>query len=110
MNIGAKVTLRGDRMLYFFDKLMNIALPASATSRGIPQTPSTAAAITPSESGSEIMFPEIEYDKIDKVGGMDVAFVTTAKTDEEAKALLELFGMPLPMRKEEHNGKEKHDQ
>jgi len=95
MNIGAKVTLRGDRMLYFFDKLMNIALPRVRDFRGIPANSFDGRGNYALGIREQIMFPEIEYDKIDKVRGMDVAFVTTAKTDEEAKALLELFGMPF---------------
>ncbi len=95
MNIGAKVTLRGDRMYYFADKLMNIALPRVRDFRGIPANSFDGRGNYALGIKEQIMFPEIEYDKIDKVRGMDVVFVTTAKTDEEAKVLLELLGMPI---------------
>ncbi|MGI6151902.1 MAG: 50S ribosomal protein L5 [Christensenellales bacterium] len=95
MTIGAKVTLRGNRMYYFFDKLMNIALPRVRDFRGIPANSFDGRGNYALGIREQIMFPEIEYEKIDKVRGMDVVVVTTAKTDEEAKALLELFGMPF---------------
>ena len=83
-NVGAKVTLRGDRMYYFADKLMNIVLPRVRDFRGIPDT-----------SFEQLIFPEISYDDVDKIRGMDIVFVTTAKTDEEARALLQFLGMPF---------------
>ena len=86
MIIGAKVTLRGERMYEFVDKLFNIALPRVRDFRGINGN---------SFDGEQLIFPEIEYDKIDKVRGMDITFVTTAKTDEEAKELLSLMGAPF---------------
>jgi len=95
MNIGAKVTLRGDRMYYFLDKLMNIALPRVRDFRGVPSNSFDGRGNYALGIREQIIFPEIEYDKIDKVRGMDVVFVTTAKTDEEAKALLEMLGMPF---------------
>jgi len=95
MNIGAKVTLRGDRMYYFADKLMNIALPRVRDFRGIPSKSFDGRGNYALGIKEQLIFPEIEYDQIDKVRGMDVIFVTTAKTDEEAKALLEMLGMPF---------------
>jgi len=95
MNIGAKVTLRGDRMYYFADKLMNIALPRVRDFRGIPGNSFDGRGNYAVGLKEQLIFPEIEYDKVDKVRGMDVIFVTTAPTDEEAKALLELMGMPF---------------
>jgi large subunit ribosomal protein L5 len=95
MNIGAKVTLRGDRMYYFADKLMNIALPRVRDFRGIPANSFDGRGNYALGIKEQIIFPEIEYDKIDKVRGMDVVCVTTAKPAEEAKARVELFGMPF---------------
>ena len=95
MNIGAKVTLRGDRMYYFADKLMNIALPRVRDFRGCPSKSFDGRGNYALGIKEQLIFPEIEYDQIDKVRGMDVIFVTTAKTDEEAKALLEMLGMPF---------------
>ena len=95
MNIGAKVTLRGDRMYYFADKLMNIALPRVRDFRGCPSKSFDGRGNYALGIKEQLIFPEIEYDQIDKVRGMDVIFVTTAKTDEEAKVLLEMLGMPF---------------
>lgn len=95
MNIGAKVTLRGNKMYYFADKLMNIALPRVRDFRGVPTRSFDGRGNYALGIKEQLIFPEIEYDKIDKVRGMDVIFVTTANTDEEAKELLALMGMPF---------------
>ena len=95
MNIGAKVTLRGDRMYYFADKLMNIVLPRVRDFRGVSDKSFDGRGNYAMGVKEQLIFPEIEYDKIDKVRGMDIVFVTTAKTDEEAKELLRLMGMPF---------------
>jgi len=95
MNIGAKVTLRGDRMYYFADKLMNIVLPRVRDFRGIPDTSFDGRGNYAMGVKEQLIFPEINYDDVDKTRGMDIVFVTTAKTDEEAKALLQLMGMPF---------------
>ncbi len=95
MPIGAKVTLRGDRMWEFLDRLFNVALPVSVISRASTATHLTAAATTPWASRSSLSSQEIEYDKIDKIRGLDVVICTTAKTDEEAKELLSLIGAPF---------------
>ena len=95
MNIGVKVTLRGDRMYEFLDRLFNIALPRVRDFRGINPNSFDGRGNYNLGIKEQLIFPEIEYDKIDKVRGMDICFVTTAKTDEEAKALLELLGAPF---------------
>jgi large subunit ribosomal protein L5 len=95
MSIGAKVTLRGNRMYYFADKLMNIAIPRIRDFRGIPSKSFDGRGNYAMGVKEQLIFPEIEFDKVDKIRGMDIIFVTTAKTDEEAKALLELLGMPF---------------
>mgnify|MGYP002582179650 FL=1 len=95
MPIGTKVTLRGDRMYYFLDKLMNIALPRVRDFRGVNPTAFDGRGNYALGMKEQLIFPEIEYDKVDKVRGMDVIFVTTAKTDEEARELLTLFNMPF---------------
>lgn len=95
MPIGAKVTLRGDRMYEFMDRLLNVALPRVRDFRGVSGKSFDGRGNYTLGLREQIIFPEIEYDKIDKVRGMDVVFVTTAKTDEEAKELLRLFGMPF---------------
>ena len=95
MNVGAKVTLRGDRMYYFLDKLMNIALPRVRDFRGVNPTAFDGRGNYALGMKEQLIFPEIEYDKIDKVRGMDIIIVTTAKTDEEARELLRLLGMPF---------------
>ena len=95
MNIGAKVTLRGDRMYYFADKLMNIVLPRVRDFRGVPDTSFDGRGNYAMGVKEQLIFPEINYDDVDKIRGMDIVFVTTAKTDEEAKALLQMLGMPF---------------
>ena len=95
MNIGAKVTLRGDRMYYFMDKLMNIVLPRVRDFRGVNDTSFDGRGNYAMGVKEQLIFPEINYDDVDKVRGMDIVFVTSAKTDEEAKELLKLFGMPF---------------
>ena len=95
MNIGVKVTLRGDKMYEFLDRLLNLALPRVRDFRGINPNSFDGRGNYNLGIKEQLIFPEIEYDKIDKVRGMDICFVTTAKTDEEAKALLELLGAPF---------------
>lgn len=95
MAIGTKVTLRGDRMYEFLDKLMNAALPRIRDFRGVPAKAFDGRGNYTLGLKEQLIFPEMEYDKIDKVRGMDVVIVTTAKTDEEASELLKLLGMPL---------------
>ena len=95
MNIGAKVTLRGDRMYYFVDKLINIVLPRVRDFRGIPDTSFDGRGNYAMGRKEQLICPEINYDDVDKITGMDIVFVTTAKTDEEAKALLQMMGMPF---------------
>lgn len=95
MSIGTKVTLRDDRMQYFADKLINIALPRVRDFRGVSSKSFDGRGNYALGIKEQLIFPEIDYDKIDKIRGMDIIFVTTAKTDEEAKALLELLGMPF---------------
>lgn len=92
--IGCKVTLRGERMYEFIDKLFNAALPRVRDFRGVPGNAFDGRGNYSLGLKEQLVFPEIEYDKVDKVRGMNIAFVTTAKTDEEAKALLTLLGMP----------------
>ena len=95
MIIGAKVTLRGDRMYEFFDRLFNLALPRVRDFRGINPNSFDGRGNYNMGIKEQLIFPEIDYDKIDKVRGMDVCFVTTANTDEEAKELLALMGAPF---------------
>ena len=95
MPIGTKVTLRGDRMYYFLDKLMNIALPRVRDFRGVNPTAFDGRGNYALGLNEQLIFPEVEYDKVDKVRGMDIIIVTTAKTDEEARELLTLFNMPF---------------
>ncbi|MBQ6359699.1 MAG: 50S ribosomal protein L5 [Lachnospiraceae bacterium] len=95
MNIGCKVTLRGDKMYEFVDRLINLALPRVRDFRGVNPNAFDGRGNYSLGIREQLIFPEIEYDKIDKVRGMDVVFVTTAKTDEEAKELLTLFNMPF---------------
>lgn len=95
MNIGAKVTLRGDRMYYFADKLMNIVLPRVRDFRGVSGKSFDGRGNYAMGVKEQLIFPEINYDDVDKVRGMNIVFVTSAKTDEEAKALLALMGMPF---------------
>ncbi len=93
--IGCKVTLRGDRMYEFADRLINIALPRVRDFRGVKANSFDGRGNYTMGIKEQLVFPEIEYDKIDKIRGMDIVFVTTAKTDEEARELLRLFGMPF---------------
>ena len=95
MALGAKVTLRGDRMYYFLDKLMNLALPRVRDFRGVSATAFDGRGNYALGLKEQLIFPEIDYDKIDKLRGMDIIVVTTAKTDEEARELLKLLGMPF---------------
>lgn len=95
MPIGAKVTLRGDRMYEFVDRLFSIALPRVRDFRGINGNSFDGRGNYSVGVREQLIFPEIDYDKIDAVRGMDIAFVTTAKTDEEAKELLTLMGAPF---------------
>ena len=94
MNVGIKVTLRGARMYAFLDKLVNIVLPRIRDFHGVSPNSFDGRGNYVLGIKEQIIFPEIDYDKIDKVRGMDVIIVTTAKTDEEAKELLGLMGMP----------------
>ena len=95
MNIGAKVTLRGDRMYEFVDRLFNVALPRVRDFRGINANSFDGRGNYNMGLKEQLIFPEIDYDKIDKVRGMDLCFVTTATTDEEARELLTLMGAPF---------------
>jgi large subunit ribosomal protein L5 len=95
MSIGCKVTLRGDRMYDFVDKLFNAALPRVRDFRGVSGNSFDGRGNYTLGIKDQLIFPEIEYDKVDKARGMDIVFVTTAKTDEEAKELLRLMGMPF---------------
>ncbi len=95
MNIGCKVTLRGEKMYEFVDRLVNLALPRVRDFRGVNPNAFDGRGNYSLGIKEQLIFPEIEYDKIDKVRGMDIVFVTTAKTDEEAKELLTLFNMPF---------------
>ena len=95
MPIGCKVTLRGERMYEFADRLINLALPRVRDSRGVSQNSFDGRGNYALGIKEQLIFPEIEYDKVDKVRGMDIIFVTTANTDEEARELLTLFGMPF---------------
>ena len=95
MNIGCKVTLRGDRMYEFLDRLFNVALPRVRDFRGINPNSFDGRGNYNMGLKEQLIFPEIEYDKIDKVRGMDICFVTTANTDEEARELLTMMGAPF---------------
>ena len=95
MPIGCKVTLRGTRMYQFLDKFMNIALPRVRDFRGVSDKAFDGRGNYAVGLKEQLIFPEIEYDKIDKIRGMNIVIVTTAKTDEEAKELLRLMGMPF---------------
>ena len=95
MNVGAKVTLRGSRMYEFTDKLMNIVLPRVRDFRGVSAKSFDGRGNYAMGLKEQLIFPEINYDDMDKVRGMDIVFVTTAKSDEEAKELLSLMGMPF---------------
>ncbi len=95
MPIGCKVTLRGEKMYEFVDRLVNLALPRVRDFRGVNPDAFDGRGNYALGIKEQLIFPEIEYDKIDKVRGMDIIFVTTAETDEEARELLRLFGMPF---------------
>ncbi|MDF1493585.1 MULTISPECIES: 50S ribosomal protein L5 [unclassified Caproiciproducens] len=95
MNIGVKVTLRGDRMYEFLDRLFNVALPRVRDFRGISANSFDGRGNYNMGVKEQLIFPEIDYDKIDKVRGMDICFVTTANTDEESRELLTLMGAPF---------------
>ena len=95
MPIGCKTTLRGDKMYEFLDRLVNLALPRVRDFRGVNPNAFDGRGNYALGIKEQIIFPEIEYDKVDKVRGMDIIIVTTAKTDEEARELLRLFNMPF---------------
>ena len=95
MPIGVKVTLRGERMYHFLDKLFNVALPRVRDFRGVSNKAFDGRGNYTLGLKEQLIFPEIEYDKVDKVRGMDIVIVTTAKTDEEARELLTQLGMPF---------------
>ncbi|MBU5668893.1 50S ribosomal protein L5 [Peptoniphilus sp. MSJ-1] len=94
-SVGVKVTLRGERMYDFLDKLMNVALPRVRDFRGVKPTAFDGRGNYALGLKEQLIFPEIEYDKIDQIRGMDINIVTTANTDEEAKVFLEQMGMPF---------------
>lgn len=95
MNVGAKVTLRGQRMEEFFDKLVNIALPRVRDFRGVSTKAFDGRGNYSLGIREQLLFPEINYDKVEKIRGMEIVFVTSAKTDEECRELLTLLGMPF---------------
>lgn len=95
MSVGCKVTLRGEHMYEFFDKLVNIALPRVRDFRGVSKTAFDGRGNYALGIKEQLIFPEINYDKIDKIRGMDIIITTTANTDEEARELLSLMGMPF---------------
>ena len=95
MAIGCKTTLRGEKMYEFVDRLVNLALPRVRDFRGVNANAFDGRGNYALGIKEQLIFPEIEYDKVDKVRGMDIIFVTTAKTDEDARELLRLFGMPF---------------
>ena len=95
MNVGLRVTLRGERMYQFLEKLVNAALPRMREFRGVPPSSFDGRGNYTLGFKEQTLFPEIDYDKIDKSRGLEVSIVTTAKTDEEGKNLLELLGMPF---------------
>lgn len=95
MQIGCMVTLRGDRMYHFLDKLMNVALPRIRDFQGISSEAFDGRGNYTLGLREQLVFPEIDYDKIDKVRGMEISIVTTARTDEEGRQLLKLMGMPF---------------
>jgi large subunit ribosomal protein L5 len=95
MPIGAKVTLRGERMYEFIDKLISVSLPRVRDFRGISKKSFDGRGNYTLGVKEQLIFPEIDYDKVNKVRGMDIVIVTTAKTDEEARELLTQFGMPF---------------
>lgn len=95
MPVGAKVTLRGEKMYEFADRLFNVALPRVRDFRGVDPNSFDGRGNYALGIKEQLIFPEIEYDKVEKIRGMDIIFVTTAKTDEEARELLRLLGMPF---------------
>lgn len=95
MSVGCKVTLRGTKMYYFLDKLMNIALPRVRDFRGVQNKSFDGRGNYALGIKEQLIFPEIDYDKVDKIRGMDIIITTTADTDEEARELLKLMGMPF---------------
>lgn len=95
MQIGCKVTLRGDRMYEFLDRFISLAIPRVRDFRGLSQNAFDGRGNYAVGMKEQLIFPEIDYDKIDKIRGMDIIFVTTAKTDEEGRELLRQFGMPF---------------
>jgi large subunit ribosomal protein L5 len=95
MQIGCMVTLRGERMYYFLDKLMNVALPRIRDFQGVSSEAFDGRGNYTLGLREQLVFPEIDYDKIDKVRGMEISIVTTARTDEEGRRLLKLMGMPF---------------
>lgn len=95
MSVGCKVTLRGEKMYDFFDKLVSISLPRVRDFRGVSSTSFDGRGNYSLGIKEQLIFPEIEYDMVDEIRGMDIVIVTTAETDEESKRLLELMGMPF---------------
>ncbi len=95
MNVGVKVTLRGDRMYDFFDKLVSVALPRVRDFKGVPSKSFDGRGNYAMGVKEQLIFPEIQYDQVEKIRGFDICFVTTAKTDEEARELLRALGMPF---------------
>lgn len=95
MDVGCKVTLRGEKMYNFLDKFMNVALPRVRDFRGVSKTSFDGRGNYALGVKEQLIFPEIDYDKVDKIRGMDIIITTTAKTDEEARELLSLIGMPF---------------
>ena len=95
MNVGIKVTLRGDRMYQFFDKFVSIALPRVRDFKGVPNNSFDGRGNYAMGIKEQLIFPEIQYDQVEKIRGFDICFVTTAKTDEEAYELLKALGMPF---------------
>ena len=95
MNVGIKVTLRGDKMYDFFDKLVSIALPRVRDFKGVPTKSFDGRGNYAMGVKEQLIFPEIQYDQVEKVRGFDICFVTTANTDEEARELLKALGMPF---------------
>lgn len=98
MPIGLKVTLRGDRLWYFLDRLISVAMPRIRDFRGVSPRAFDGRGNYTMGLKEQLVFPEIDYDQIDRVRGMDIIFVTTAKTDEEARVLLEQLGLPFAAR------------
>lgn len=101
MSVGCKVTLRGNRMYEFLDRLINIALPRVRDFEGLSAKTFDGQGNYAMGIKEQLIFPEIDFDKIDKIRGMDVVIATTAKTDDEARALLQAFGMPFRIKKDQ---------